>query len=1186
LIKIFNIVKKLLILLPCIFLGFIASAKYAITKATPIEICTSVYPTTYSTINFSIRELSPVNTTQGFSQGQTNQQLILGFSNSSFSFNPGVGTVTASGTEVTIVSFSITSTQIIINITTAASNTQLNTISFNNIQVRSDVAGTTIIRRVNPNTGFRVDGSNKKPGDTESFADLVAGTPFSISSAPATQLLPGVNVYSGTNQHQILRIEMTVSGTCGAMTVTAVTLNTVGSTNALNDISRAQLFYTGKTNLFSTANQFGFFANPNGTYTITGNQSLNLGAGTYYFWLTYDISATAINANVVDAQIESMVINGINSTNLANPAGNRPISNRVYHSRFSGNWNNNAGLWEVAPGAGPCGCRPDQGNGYVFVYHDIEINASNTVDFVFVNGGLLRDNGSNFVTVTQDLRTIGSGIFRTTTTWNLNNLFTTGTGTSTTNNALTINGQLSVGAGTIFQQVNAGSLNMTINGSITVDGTFALATSNLTSSNALGLYLLGTGTITGSGTMTFGVNKSAMDGTNLTVFPILSLTSGTIFNNYARINMRNNIIGGNVNSRWINHPNSVLEMGGTTSAVLTTGTLEANASGNIVRFNGSGNQTIKIPESDIFHHLQIAGSGIKDLNSITTINGNLDVSSDAQFATDNFNITANGNWINNGTNATPFLAGTDTVTFNGLSNTIIGTGITHFRNLSISETGSLTSNSNLNTVWVSGNWVNEGNFIHNFSDITFNGTTTISGASFTEYFTAIVNSGNTLTLHNLETYIDGNLTVNGTLNHNNGLLRFLGDGNTQNINGLTSVLTLHRMEVAKVPAGAVVLSRPLTVNNQLILTQGTITSTNTNVLTLIAGATSNEGSAFAYVDGPMAKEGNTAFVFPIGKNGKWARLAIGAPSASTTFRAEYFNTPYGNVTSMAATPLPKLYNVSKLEHWMLDRISGAGNTTVRLYWEDAEWSVIDNCTTTDLRIGRWNGTAWVNVDNTITTTGTCSGATAGTITTTSAVSNFSPFTFASLSSEFNALPIKLLTFDAKPEGSKVALKWATATEFNNDFFTIEKTKDGRNFEKVASIKGAGNSITTQNYTADDLAPYSGIFYYRLGQTDYDGNFTYSDLVAVKIEAPSTSGFDIYPNPLLEDQNLTLNIFGSKNEKFEVRVVDQMGQVFYSATMILENDVERYSFNAALPPGLYIVTGTVNHVIVNKKLVVK
>ena len=109
------------------------------------------------------------------------------------------------------------------------------------------------------------------------------------------------------------------------------------------------------------------------------------------------------------------------------------------------------------------------------------------------------------------------------------------------------------------------------------------------------------------------------------------------------------------------------------------------------------------------------------------------------------------------------------------------------------------------------------------------------------------------------------------------------------------------------------------------------------------------------------------------------------------------------------------------------------------------------------------------------------------------------------------LPIELLSFTAKLNSDKeVDLNWQTASEINNDYFTVEKSADAVNFIPLEIIKGAGNSVSILNYTTLDKNPYSGITYYRLKQSDFNGDFTYSQIEAVKLF--DENNLLIYPNP--------------------------------------------------------------------------
>ncbi|HRH67858.1 MAG TPA: hypothetical protein PLU53_16300, partial [Bacteroidia bacterium] len=92
------------------------------------------------------------------------------------------------------------------------------------------------------------------------------------------------------------------------------------------------------------------------------------------------------------------------------------------------------------------------------------------------------------------------------------------------------------------------------------------------------------------------------------------------------------------------------------------------------------------------------------------------------------------------------------------------------------------------------------------------------------------------------------------------------------------------------------------------------------------------------------------------------------------------------------------------------------------------------------------------------------------------------------------LPIELLSFTAHSVDNGCKLEWVTATEINNDYFTLERSHNGKDFEEIRKLKGAGNASHILSYSSIDEHPFSGVSYYRLKQTDYDGHFQYSDLV--------------------------------------------------------------------------------------------
>ena len=108
------------------------------------------------------------------------------------------------------------------------------------------------------------------------------------------------------------------------------------------------------------------------------------------------------------------------------------------------------------------------------------------------------------------------------------------------------------------------------------------------------------------------------------------------------------------------------------------------------------------------------------------------------------------------------------------------------------------------------------------------------------------------------------------------------------------------------------------------------------------------------------------------------------------------------------------------------------------------------------------------------------------------------------------LPIELILFEAIPTKSSVTLNWETASEFDNDYFTIERSIDGIDFKEIKRINGGGNSTQLQSYSYIDNTALRGLFYYRLKQTDFNGEYAYSSVVAADIKVENQ--IDVFPNP--------------------------------------------------------------------------
>ncbi|MBK6990135.1 MAG: T9SS type A sorting domain-containing protein [Bacteroidetes bacterium] len=141
------------------------------------------------------------------------------------------------------------------------------------------------------------------------------------------------------------------------------------------------------------------------------------------------------------------------------------------------------------------------------------------------------------------------------------------------------------------------------------------------------------------------------------------------------------------------------------------------------------------------------------------------------------------------------------------------------------------------------------------------------------------------------------------------------------------------------------------------------------------------------------------------------------------------------------------------------------------------------------------------------------------------------------------LPIDLLSFTAVPKKDAVKAEWCTASEINNDYFSLERSEDARSFESIATIEGKGNSTIKRDYSFLDRSPLAGLSYYRLKQTDFDGQFSYSEIVPVKFNG---SGFVVFPNPAYN--NVTILVDQTREDKISVQLVDFSGRIVYLRTI--------------------------------------
>ena len=189
----------------------------------------------------------------------------------------------------------------------------------------------------------------------------------------------------------------------------------------------------------------------------------------------------------------------------------------------------------------------------------------------------------------------------------------------------------------------------------------------------------------------------------------------------------------------------------------------------------------------------------------------------------------------------------------------------------------------------------------------------------------------------------------------------------------------------------------------------------------------------------------------------------------------------------------------------------------------------------------------------------------------------------SISDISQSLPVELIDFHIETK-EYVELYWSTVSEMNNDYFMIEKSINGIDFEEIGSINGHGNSNKRIDYKFIDYEPNNGVSYYRLKQIDYNGEYSYSKILSVNY---NNFMFNIYPNPINKGEDLFIE-FQETKEKVLVVVNDIYGREYYSKIYITHQNgfVMACDCMNKLSPGTYIIIATSLNSIYKKKLIIK
>ena len=408
-----------------------------------------------------------------------------------------------------------------------------------------------------------------------------------------------------------------------------------------------------------------------------------------------------------------------------------------------------------------------------------------------------------------------------------------------------------------------------------------------------------------------------------------------------------------------------------------------------------------------------------------------------------------------------------------------------------------------------------GTFTDNSQEITFNGpgTQMISGTA-------------TITFNNLT--IDNTLGI--TLQQNVIVTSLSLDSGPLNLNGRTITINNSASTAISRTTGYII-SENVSNANKLIWNIGTDTNPHVFPFGTAAGD---------YIPLTLTNAAGN----------------IGNVTASTYATAAN-NLPYPS-TPVAVTNLdgPNGDNNANVvdRFWQIDKDGAGGTATITFVATAAEVGAI-----TTLRAQRWNAASQI-WDQPLP------GQTSSAISVTvPGVTTFSPW---AVSGNNSPLPVELVSFTATPMETHVSLDWKTASEYNNDYFTVQRSSDSREFSDIAKVPAGKAGRTIQKYNYIDINAFRGRSYYRLKQTDLDGKYSLSDVRTVTIDDDAVLVIGVFPNPTTNNEFL-LDFKHLLESPVAVTVYNVVGAVIFNT--IVDPGVRTFLVHLSDPPkGVYIV----------------
>lgn len=453
-----------------------------------------------------------------------------------------------------------------------------------------------------------------------------------------------------------------------------------------------------------------------------------------------------------------------------------------------------------------------------------------------------------------------------------------------------------------------------------------------------------------------------------------------------------------------------------------------------------------------------------------------------------------------------------------------------------------------------------------------------SGATFTNAGTIDL-SGDLTNNSNgpLFTPVPGQVIMNGTAQSIGGAAQTRFDGLDLQCTTLTLLQDVSVGGDYVSPAGVLQLKNAdVLLNGQLLSTTNASPAAITRINGMLVSETAPpaDPGRFGWAIGTHAP---ASYTIPFGNDVSNDYLPVTmdiiAASADPLFFISFATYPTDPFAAPNNRPLPAglsaLTTLGGLENAqnVVDRfwLVSTGETdllptaTLKFTYRDSEWNTGTNTIMEPaLQAQRFNGSVWSSPPS----------GTANTLanSVTTSVTNAFDQVWALVQSS-TPLPVELLYFNAAPDGREVLCSWATATEQDNDFFTVERSSDGELFEDIGEVDGAGTSYSTLHYGFTDHAPLPGLSYYRLRQTDLDGSEVLSAIVPVWMdEGGGSTPLVLWPNPAHD----VLNIVGTTAGE-RLTLWDGSGRRVLDAGLSKEGttvlDISH------LPEGVYLLRGS-------------